>query len=240
MTAIILDTETTGVDAPDVIQLVWSQLVPSFESTPPRLYVDPMHMSPWWFRPRKPISLGAMAVHHIIDEDVQTCDEWPGAWPLPEGTEYLIGHNIDFDWQAIGSPPVRRICTLALARKLWPTIDSHSLGAMTYYLKPHAQARELLRSQHSAVTDVGLCHDLLLAELALMPAITSWERVWAASEKARVPTHFTFGKYGPENGQPGVAIAEVRRMDPGYIDWCLTKCDQCKDEYWQRALRGQV
>jgi hypothetical protein len=87
---------------------------------------------------------------------------------------------------------------------------------------------------------VWLCHRVLIAELGCMPRVVSWDRLWEASERARVPTHFTFGKYGPQNGEPGIAIAEVRRQDPGYIDWCLTKCDQCRDEYWQRALRGEA
>lgn len=243
MTAIILDTETTGVDEPDVIQLAWLPLISAWQpgqnlclpGTGPK---EGGGVSMW--KNRKPITLGAMAAHHIIEADLEGKPEWPGSWELPPGTDYLIGHNIDFDWQAIGSPPVKRICTLALARKLWPEADSHSLTAMVYHLMPHAQARGCVKNTHSAMVDAGLCHFLLVEILQKMPAIASWERVWAASEKARIPTHFTFGKFGPQNGQPGVAIAEVRRMDPGYIEWCLTKCDQCKDEYWQRALRGQA
>lgn len=241
MGAIILDTETTDVDAPDVIQLACRSLFETlYDSEPPKWSIAKSDAYVCSWKPRKAISLGAMATHHIIEEDVANCAEWPGFFPLPPDTEYLIGHNVDFDWQAIGSPAVKRICTLALARKLWPTIDSHSLGAMTYHLRPHAEARELVQRAHNPVVDTLLCYELLVAELAAMPLIATWDRLWAASEKARIPTHFTFGKYGPKNGQPGIAIAEVIRMDPGYISWCLRDCDQCKDEYWQRALRGQT
>ncbi|MGB9067292.1 MAG: 3'-5' exonuclease [Candidatus Acidiferrales bacterium] len=244
MTAILLDTETTGIDEPDVIELAWLPLVTRFEPSSASLLIPglPHDLPGGWFRfrPRKPITLGAMAAHHIIEGDLVDQPEWSGSWELPGGTDYVVAHNVDFDHRAIGSPPVKRICTLALARKLWPTLDSHSLAALTYHLMPHAEAREALKGAHSAMVDARLCHRLLVAELALMPAIASWERLWAASEKARVPTHFTFGKFGPQNGQPGRPIAEIRQMDPSYIDWCLTKCDQCKDEYWQRALRGEV
>jgi exodeoxyribonuclease X len=245
VSAIILDTETTGIDAPDVIELVWLPLVSTFEASPRRLVIpglpqDLAGAGVSRFRPRKPISLGAMAAHHIIEDDLVDKPEWPGSWELPGGTEYLIGHNVDFDWQAIGSPAVKRVCTLALARRLWPDLDSHSLSAMTYHLLPHAEAREGLRGVHGAMTDAWLCHALLAAELCMMPAIASWERVWAASEKARIPTHFTFGKFGPQNGKPGLSIEDVRQIEPSYISWCLTKCDQCKDEYWQRALRGEA
>jgi exodeoxyribonuclease X len=240
VTAIIIDTETTCVVDPDVLQLAYLSLVKTFTGSPASLVEVDRQSEVLAFKPRKPISLGAMATHHIIEEDVAHCSEWVGTWLPPTGTEYLIGHNIDFDWQAIGAPPLKRICTLALARKLWPTIDSHSLSALIYHLMPHHAARDLLKSAHQAHADAWLCHRVLLAELALMPAIASWERLHAASEKARVPTHFTFGKYGPQAGQPGIAIAEVRAMDPSYIDWCLRSCDQCQDEYWQRALKGQV
>lgn len=240
MSAIIIDTETTDTEAPDVIQLAWAPLLPAFEGSPCSLSAPGGEIAVQRFKPRKPIALGAMATHHIILEDLETEPEWSGKWPLPMGVTFLVGHSIDFDWKAIGEPPVRRICTLALARKLWPALDSHSLSAMTYHLTPHREARELLRGAHDALTDVALCHRLLLAELALMPKIVTWERLWDASERARVPTHFTFGKYGPQKGEPGLLISEVRRMDPGYIDWCINKCDQCKDEYWQRALRGEA
>lgn len=244
MSAIILDTETTGVDAPDVIELAWLPLVTSFEASPATLVlpgIGPMMLSGGTgigrYRPRKPITLGAMAAHHIIEDDLKDSPVWSGAWELPPATDYLIGHNVDFDWQAIGAPAVKRICTLALARKLWPTLDSHSLAAMTYHLMPHAEARAALRGAHSAMVDAGLCHQLLIAELALMPAISSWDRVWAASEKARIPTNMPLGKYGPKNGQPGVPIAEVRRMDPSYVSWCL---QQDFDPYLLKALRGET
>ena len=35
---------------------------------------------------------------------------------LPPDAEYIIGHNVDFDWKALGQPNVKRICTQALAR----------------------------------------------------------------------------------------------------------------------------
>jgi exodeoxyribonuclease X len=239
MTAIILDVETTGVDEPDVIELAILPLVETFSPTPQTLLSNEGYPTALHFKPRKPISLGAMATHHIIEDDLKDAPLWQGSYPLAPDRQYIVAHSADFDWKAIGSPDVKRICTLALARKLWPMLESHSLAALTYHLMSHAKARELLKNAHSALVDAMLCHQLLIAELALMPLISSWERLWAASEKARIPTHFTFGKYGPQAGQPGIAIEEVRRMDPSYIDWCLSKCDQCQDEYWQRALRGQ-
>lgn len=231
MTAIILDTETTGLDSPEVIELAYIGALDT-----PLSVADPGYQ--FQFKPSKPISLGAMATHHIIDEDLVDCDPWPGTWAPPAGIDYLVGHNVDFDWKAIGSPKIKRICTLALARKVWPNADSHSLGALIYSLYPHGMARKMVRGAHSALTDVDLCYRVLFAITDALQAF-DWARLYQLSEEARVPTHFTFGKYGPKDGQNGTPIADVRRMDPGYIRWCLSSCDiVTNDPYWQKALRG--
>ena len=77
--------------------------------------------NPWVqrYNPGKPISLGALATHHIRDEELINCPA-SSSFRLPAGTKYLIGHNIDFDWVAIGSPEVKpefqRPCLMANIR----------------------------------------------------------------------------------------------------------------------------
>jgi len=233
MTAIIIDTETTSLDKPEVIELAYlGPLDTPLTAADPGVQLQ--------FKPSVAISLGAMCTHHIIDEDLDGCDPWPGLWEPPVGVTYLVGHNVDFDWKAIGSPNVKRICTLALARMVWPSIDSYSLGALIYHLYPHGMARKMVRGAHSALIDVELCNRVLFSLVdALQPR--NWEHLWQISEKARIPTRFTFGKYGPRDGQKGTPIGEVRRSDPGYIRWCLTSCDiVTNDPYWQKALRGEA
>lgn len=236
--AIILDTETTGIDAPEVISLAHSDVLEGPDALRGNMRL-------LFFKPSKPISLGALATHHIIDEDLVDCEPWPGKWMPPEGVQYLIGHNIDFDWNAIGSPHMARICTLALSRWLWPDLDSHSLSALTYYFQGRIAARELLRNAHSADYDVHLCLLLLEEILKTIPGLTSWHQVWVASEKARVPERISFGKYGPDSDwakKNGGAIrcAELRSYDPGYYRWLMTQCDQVeKDPYLRKALTGE-
>lgn len=231
--AIILDTETTGLDAPEVVALAHTTILES----PANLNGD---VTLKLFKPSKPISLGAMATHHIIDEDLVNCDPWPGRWTAPEGAQYLIGHNVDYDWKAIGAPHIARIDTLAFARTLLPDLESHTLGALTYYFQERVKARELLQRAHSAEQDVYLCVLLLEQLLQLMPGMSSWHQVWVESEKARVPKRFTFGKYGPKDGKPGQLIADIRRNDPGYIRWCLGVPDFANDTYLVKALRGEA
>lgn len=227
MTAIIFDTETTGVSEPVIVEAAWLLL-----NNPVDCAICDKFLGR--YNPGKPIELGALATHHILDEELVSCPP-ANSFELPEGTEYLIGHNIDFDWRAIGEPPVKRICTLALSRYLHPELDDHAQSAMLYhYSADRALTRDRLRSAHSAQADVRNCHSLLTCLLDdleergdLNPACVDWETVWQVSERARVPTVMTFGKH------KGERIADV----PGdYKAWLLRQPDV--DPYLAKALRA--
>jgi len=231
MTSIILDVETTGIDEPEVIELAFMG--------PLDAPLSDASTIEYRYRPSKPITLGAMATHGIIEADLADCEPWSAsAFTLPSSTQFLVGHGIDYDWKAIGSPDIRRICTLALARAAWPTLDSHKLSALIYHLYPHGMARELVKGAHNAAADVGLCYRVLGALWDVAGRPDTWERFWQISEKARVPKVMSFGKFGPKNGQPGMLISELRRKNPSYVRWLLSgACDQVNDDpYLQKAL----
>lgn len=240
--AIIFDTETTGLDEPDVIELAHTRPMES------PLDPEPL-VSCLRFKPRKGITYAAMATHHIFEAELGDAAPWTGAWSPPAATQYLVGHNVDFDWKAIGSPDLKRICTLALSRKHWPDVDSHSLGAMTYATATQQDCFELrdrLRFAHSADTDVLLTHRLLRI-IVVNLGMQTWEQLWEASEIARVPERMTFGKYGKgsdwakaHNKGEGMRCANVRKYDGGYYDWLINKCDQVRDDpYLKKALTGE-
>lgn len=213
--AIIFDTETTRIDNPEIIEAAWQPLVS----------LDPFAWEPcveMRYRPQGAISLGALATHHIMDEELLTCPP-SDSFALPLGTLYLIGHNVDFDWRAAGCPDVRRICTLALCRDLWPEADSHSLGAMMYLLFRDT-ARRRLKEAHSAAADVVMCRDILFRILERMPCDTL-EALWMASEAARVPKTMPFGKH------KGLPIGEI---PADYRRWLLGQSDV--DPYLRAAL----
>lgn len=225
MTCYLLDTETTDAgDAPDVIQLA---VIGPLQT--------PLHIGAVVglanFKPSKPISIGAMATHNIIAEDLEGSPPWTG-YTLPSDCNYILGHAIDFDWKCIGSPNVKRICTLALSRSLWPDIDSHKLTALIYHLYPAPMARVLVSGAHNARTDVENCMRLLSFIWELVGKPETWEELWRISEESRIPKIFSFGKY---KGEP---IADIRRTDRGYINWCLSgKCDLVNDDdYLRQAL----
>ena len=225
MSAIIFDTETTGLDEPVIVEAA---------------HVRVNSLAPFDFDygagdsqcarfcPGKPISLGAMATHHIVDEDV--ADAPPASsYRLPPGIEYVIGHNIDFDMKAIGEPPgIKRICTLALCRKLWPQADSHTLTAMLYLLD-RPRARREARSAHSAEQDCIFCAVILGQILVLLPDVASFDDLWRQSELARIPDVMTFGKH------KGMRIKDV---PSDYKRWLLNQPDV--DPYLRKALTARA
>ncbi len=176
------------------------------------------------FRPSKPISMGAMATHHIMDEELVNCPPSSEFKLDLTGIEYIIGHNVDFDWKLAGSPDIRRIDTLAFCRKLWPQCDSHSLSAMIYFLY-RKEAKNLLRgSVHEASADVDLC-EMVLQKIIAEYEPATWRELWQHSELARIPEVMPFGRHN------GVKISEIPR---DYKDWLLRQNDV--DEYLRKAL----
>src|SRR5271155_4948848 len=116
MVAVIFDTESTGLNEARVIEAAWIR-VPD----PTTLKVEETFFQR--YNPVKPIELGALATHHIYDEELVDCPPY-SEFALPADIEYMVGHNIDYDWKVVGQPSVKRICTLALCRRLLPGLDS--------------------------------------------------------------------------------------------------------------------
>lgn len=218
--AYIIDTETTGTEETDeVIEMAYGGYSDNLQTVGEITVVR--------YLPTKKISWGAMATHHIIPSDFKDIPV-RGKVVLPKDCEYIIGHNIDFDWRMLGSPNVKRICTLAMARAANPTMDSHSLGARHYFIAgANEQARDAIRGAHSAGCDVQLCANLLEHLLVQhYPSVMNIEDLWGASQLARVPTVWAFGKF---KGQP------IDAADRGYLNWCIKQPDM--DEYVKIACR---
>jgi exodeoxyribonuclease X len=199
--AILVDTETTGFKAPEIIEMAWVEIA---ETSLER--VDYIRCER--YRPEGQIEFGAVATHHILPSELTFCPVYTKE-ELPDHT-YLIGHNVDFDWERLGKPPSKRICTLAMSRRLWPELDSHSLTAMFYFIRGvNALTRDVVKNAHSALHDVAITHQLL-RHIAEKINLYTFPELYAFSEQARIPTHMAFGKH---KGKP---IAEV---DKGWIAW---------------------
>jgi exodeoxyribonuclease X len=215
MKAIVFDTETTGKFDPVLIEGAWLE-IPS---------INPFSTGQSFcqrYNPGKLIELGALATHHIYDEELENCPS-ANTFFLPESVEYVIGHNIDYDWGVIGNPNVKRICTLALARRTWPELDAYSQSALFYFLD-RQNARDILKNAHSAATDVEVCAKILRA-ICEKIQVHSFEQLWERSEVARVPIKMPFGKHKGEL---------IKDIPADYRRWLVSQTDL--DPYLVKAL----
>lgn len=238
--AIIFDTECTGLgDDREIIEAAWLRPSQQEDLAGP---ADAIPLDGWqdevWsqrYRPAGRIDYGAMAVHHILPDELEDCPP-SSEFALPAGIEYIVAHNVDFDWEAAGKPNVKRICTCAMARWVWPDADSHSQSALIYLLLgPTAETRELLKGAHGALTDVENNARLLDCILAARPEITTWSQLYEYSEACRIPRVMPIGE---KQGVKGLTLDEAVEMDGGFVDWCLRQ--SFVDDYLKRGLREAI
>lgn len=162
------------------------------------------------------IHVASMAVHHILPEDLLGQPNYQ-QFRLPTDTQYMIGHNIQYDLQAIvrcgqAIDQIKPICTLALARYLWSKLESHSLATLSYYISDDLVAtRQMLRHAHNAKTDILLTAKLLEKIVAELK-IEDIEQLYQLSQQARLPQFMPFGKH------KGLALQDV---PVDYIVWLL-------------------
>lgn len=233
----IFDTETTGTDHENdqIIEAAWLELPEKphqFAQT--RSPEDFPHYLER-FRPSVPIQLGAQATHHIICSDLVGCRE-SKAFKLPKDIGWMIGHNIDFDAKFSKGMKLKRICTLAISRFLFPDKDSHTQSAMIYMIgrrySKEEWARGLLKNAHAALDDVRnnaiLLRFLLSEAMDKGHACDTWDEVLELSNTARIPTVMGFGKH---KGTPIVR----GQLDPGYVRWYRQQPET--DEYLLEAFK---
>lgn len=231
MTALIFDVETHKLHGDIIeaaaIELFWLETHKKME-----LFQRQVEYTKR-FKPSEPIGLGAMAVHHIVDEDLVKCPSFTKFQMPKADVQYLIGHNIDYDIAAIqragtDTTGIKAICTLAMARYIWPTLEEHNLTALAYHISSDRKAtRRGLRNSHSALNDCQTTFSLL-NKIVREKNFQSFEEIYQFSELARYPTHIFRGKY------KGWAIKDLEDRN---IDWLLSKTD---DLYLQTALEDEL
>ena len=215
MSALILDTETNSLNGYP-IEIAY---VPcSFEQG--ALVIDQKQAFDEYFSCPAPIELGAMAVHHILESDISDKPSYE-TFRLPEKTSFLIGHNIAYDIQAIQlcdkSINVKPICTLALARMIWPELDTRNLTAMYYHCMAHdlEKARKHLRNAHNARWDIFFTGEVLRAIVAKL-AIKDMNSLFLMSEQSYTFQKIRFGKH---KGTP------IKDLPQDYRDWLWNQSD---------------
>ncbi len=222
MNALILDTETHDLNGYP-IEIAYAPC--SFEQGV--LVINQKQVFDEYFSCPEPIALGALATHHILETDIAEKPSFD-TFKMPQGVQYLIGHNIDYDITAIQKCQpdftVKGICTLALCRMVWPDLP-HTLSAMYYHVMDDLElARKHLRHAHNAKADIYFT-GVILKTLVEQLGIKDMNSLFIMSESARIPKYITFGKH------KGTAIKD---LDSGYVSWLLKQPDL--DPYLRKAL----
>lgn len=231
MTALIFDTETHKLHG-DIIEAAAIEVIfPEFTNDL-EIMLTQFEFSKR-YKPSEPIHLGAMAVHHILDEDLEKCPSYTCFKMPKDDVQYLIGHNIDYDIAALNrvgtvTANIKSICTLAMARYLWPSLETHNLTALAYHISSNRKATKRgLKNAHSALNDCKTTFSLL-RKIVQEKGIQSLEELYEFSEQARYPTHIFYGEY------KGWAIQDLEEQN---IHWLLGKTN---DQYLQVSLENEL
>lgn len=221
---IFLDTETTGNEPKNdfLCQLAYK----TNDETFCELY-----------KPSIPIPPEASAVHHITNKMVadkkafKESAEYTRIKNLLESPDsVMVAHNNKFDSEIIkneGITPLNTICTLRIARALDKNnvIPQYRLQFLRYYLDIDIKAEA-----HDALGDVLVLEKLyerLLNKIMEEDSLSeekAIDKMIDISSRPSIMNMFNFGKYN------GKTLADVVRVDSGYLEWMLAQKEQNNPE----------
>ena len=199
---VFLDTECTGIEEEDrLVQLAYKT---------DGAVVNEL------FKPPVPITIEAMAVHHITEKmvaDKPSFEDSPEKEKLQAVLDegILVAHNAEYDVNMLAKEFVTAkniICTLKVSQHLDENavIPSHKLQYLRYFLGIEIEA-----PAHDALGDI-LVLEKLFARLNQKISI---EEMIEVSKRPSLIKRFTFGQY------KGQLLKDVVKKDPGYLKWLL-------------------
>lgn len=200
MTFRVIDTETCGLDGGVVeiasVDVIDGQMVGAMSDL---------------VKPDRPIGYQAMAIHHITEEMVASAPRIATVIGRYHGSPYYVAHNAAFDRRMLPEMHGQWICTLKLARKLYPGLkysNQHLRQALGLQVTTPAGLHA-----HRALYDCYVTAALLIRIIA----DSGWgaDEMVAYSSQATLVTQLKFGKYR------GETLARIAREDPGYLQWVL-------------------
>jgi exodeoxyribonuclease X len=202
----VIDTETCGLQG-GVVEVASVDVIDG-------QIVNPMSDL---ISPDRPISRQAMAVHRITEAMVIGKPTIEQAIDRYHGSPFYVAHNASFDRRMLPEMHGEWICTMTLARQLWPGIK-YGNQALRHSLKLEVTPPAELHA-HRALYDCYVTAALLIRimETSGWDAAQMMQRCQPAEQSGDV---LPFGKYR------GQAVAVIARKDPGYLKWML---DNVKD-----------
>ena len=205
----VIDTETADFDS-GVCEIASVDVVDGKICNPMSDLVNPC----------KPISFGAMAIHHIQQHEVENMPPIEEVIDKYRGATFLVAHNADFDKKMLPMLNEPWLCTLKLAKRIYDT-PKHSNQYLRYALDLQPELPEGLYP-HRALYDV-YCTAALLIKM-MKDTGKSGAELLALQDEPLLVKDFTFGKYR------GKTVEEVAKIDSGYLRWMLGNMTELSDD----------
>lgn len=151
----VIDLETAGTGAADVCEIGWQDV-----ALQDGRWAVTEGRGAAFVNPGRPISAATMAIHHILDEQVQGAPYWKDAAPPVlrpvGGVVALAAHRAAFE-QRFCTPSLSGgaawICTWKCAMRLWPDLQSFSNQMLRYQRRPEGLDHDTGLPAHRAMPD---------------------------------------------------------------------------------------
>jgi exodeoxyribonuclease X len=213
----VIDTETTSIEG-GVVEIASVDIVDGIICNPMSDLV----------KPTEPISFEAMAIHHITEDMIADAPAIDDVIDRYQGADAYVAHNAKFDKSKLPQITAPWICTLKLARSLYPEHPSHSNQYLRYSLGLKPYLPEGLYA-HRALYDCYVTAELLM----FMGRAAQWtmRQMREISNEPSLMYAMRFGKH------KGRTFSDIAIEDPGYLRWLLGTTDLDEDirftaEHW--------
>ncbi len=224
---VVLDTETTGLDA-EVDKVVDISLVEVSRNGIQPLYNTLIH-------PGRDIPPTASAIHHITLKDVADKPKFEDIWPTVLSyveDAIIVAHNAPFDRSMLPKISQPWICSYRLARHLWPDAPAHGNQVLRYWLGIDIDAG----MAHSAMADTLITAHVFWRELAYYRKhLATTDQIEELLKYVEAPIKLMTMPFGKHRGK------SLRELPSDYVEWALRNLnDMDEDLRWSlEQLRKQ-
>jgi DNA polymerase-3 subunit epsilon len=222
MTAIVLDTETTGLSR-DTDRVIEVAIVP-WEDGGSQFHAR--------YNPGMPIPAEATRVHGISDDDVKNCHPFSKdaeiLADIISTAEAVIGYNPFYDQGMLDAEFARcgvtvKWPTIVCAKRVWDCYEPKERNLMCAYRR--FVNREGFNAAHSAMADTQACREVLRHQINYFGLHgVSWEDFdperklwWMDSHHVLIVDQTLMMNFGKWTGKP------VRDVDHGFWRWLLDR-----------------
>jgi len=216
----VIDTETTSFEG-GCVELASVDIIDGVICNPMSDFV----------RPTEAISFEAMAIHHITEAMVANAPPIEDVIEKYLGADIYVAHNVAFDRQKLPMITAPWVCTLKLARKLYPE-GKHGNQYLRYWLGLDVAVPEGLHA-HRALYDCYVTAAILLR--------MNKEARWTIAQMREITTQPSLLHAMPFGKHKGKTFIDIATDDPGYFRWLLGQSDLTEDlEFTVKKAMGAM